>query len=80
MFRYLKAAPTTWVMQLKSGKVKREGAGLSFFYWAPTTTLATVPARRCRASQTSCGQPRQMDHCRSLSIEPSIRVRRSASN
>ncbi len=43
MIRYLKAPPTTYVMQFKNGKVKREGAGLSFFYWAPTTTLVRVP-------------------------------------
>ena len=43
MISYLKAAPTTWVMQFKNGKLKREGAGLSFFYWAPTTTLVQVP-------------------------------------
>ncbi len=43
MIRYLKAPPTTYVMQFKNGKVKREGAGLSFFYWAPTTTLVMVP-------------------------------------
>lgn len=43
MIRYLKAAPTTWVMQFKGGKLKREGAGLSFFYWAPTSTLVQVP-------------------------------------
>ena len=43
MISYLKAAPTTWVMQFKNGKLKREGAGLSFFYWAPSTTLVQVP-------------------------------------
>lgn len=43
MIRYLKTSPTTWVMQFKGGTVKREGAGLSFFYWAPTTTLVQVP-------------------------------------
>ncbi len=43
MIRFLKAPPTTYVMQFKNGKVKREGAGLSFFYWAPTTTLVMVP-------------------------------------
>jgi regulator of protease activity HflC (stomatin/prohibitin superfamily) len=43
MIAYLKASPTTWVMQFKSGKLKREGAGLSFFYWLPTTTLVQVP-------------------------------------
>jgi len=43
MIAYLKASPTTWVMQFKDGKLKREGAGLSFFYWLPTTTLVQVP-------------------------------------
>jgi regulator of protease activity HflC (stomatin/prohibitin superfamily) len=41
--RYIKAAPTTYVMQFQDGKVKREGPGLSFFYWAPTTTLVGIP-------------------------------------
>jgi len=43
VIRFLKAPPTTYVMQFKNGKVKREGPGLSFFYWAPTTTLVMVP-------------------------------------
>ncbi len=43
MIGFLKAAPTTYVIQFKGGRVKREGAGLTFFYWAPTTTLVQVP-------------------------------------
>ena len=43
MIAYLKASPTTWVMQYRDGKLKREGAGLSFFYWLPTKTLVQVP-------------------------------------
>ena len=43
MIGYLKASPTTWVMQYKDGKLKREGAGLSFLYLLPTTTLVQVP-------------------------------------
>jgi regulator of protease activity HflC (stomatin/prohibitin superfamily) len=43
MLRYMQAAPTTYVMQFKGGRIQREGAGLSFFYWAPTTTLVAVP-------------------------------------
>lgn len=43
MIRYLKAPPTMYVMQFKGSRLKREGAGLSFFYWAPTTTLVQVP-------------------------------------
>ncbi|WNG37308.1 SPFH domain-containing protein [Archangium minus] len=41
--RYMKAPPTKYVMQFKDGRVKREGPGLSFFYWAPTTTVVAVP-------------------------------------
>src|SRR3954452_5245496 len=41
--RYYKAAPTTYVMQHAGGRVKREGAGLSFYYFAPWTTLVAVP-------------------------------------
>ncbi len=41
---YLKAAPTTYVLHFKSGKVKRAGAGLSFLYYRPTSTVVLVPA------------------------------------
>src|SRR4051794_17520608 len=41
--RYFKAAPTTYVLQYVNGKVKREGLGLSFFYFGPSTTLVAVP-------------------------------------
>lgn len=40
---YMKATPTSYVMQFKGGKVVREGAGLSFFYWKPSATLVSVP-------------------------------------
>ncbi|MBL8912080.1 MAG: SPFH domain-containing protein [Archangium sp.] len=43
MVRYLKTRPTEYVMQFKGGQVKREGPGLSFFYWEPTSTLVLVP-------------------------------------
>lgn len=43
VIRYMKATPTQYVMQFKSSQLKREGAGLSFFYWEPTTTLVVVP-------------------------------------
>lgn len=42
-FHYLKAAPTSFVLLYKAGKVQREGAGLSFFYYGPTSTIASVP-------------------------------------
>jgi regulator of protease activity HflC (stomatin/prohibitin superfamily) len=41
--RYMKAAPTTYVLQFRNGRLRREGPGLSFFYYAPTTILVTVP-------------------------------------
>ena len=41
--RFMKAAPTTYVMQFQNGRVRREGPGLSFFYYAPTSTIVTVP-------------------------------------
>lgn len=41
--RFIKSQPTVHLMQFRAGKVVREGAGLSFFYYAPTTTLVAVP-------------------------------------
>lgn len=41
--RYFKATPTTYVQHLKGGKLKREGRGLSFYYYAPTSTVVAVP-------------------------------------
>jgi len=41
--KYIKVPPTTHVMQYKGGQVVRSGAGLSFFYYAPTSVLVEVP-------------------------------------
>lgn len=41
--RFIKTQPTTHVMQFKGGKIVREGAGLSFFYYGPTSSLVAVP-------------------------------------
>lgn len=41
--RYLKVSPTTHVILFKRGRIHREGQGLSFFYFAPTSVIATVP-------------------------------------
>jgi len=40
---YIKVSPTSYLMQYKEGKIVKEGAGLSFFYFAPTSTLVMVP-------------------------------------
>lgn len=41
--RFIKIPPTTHVIQYAGGRVVREGTGLSFFYYAPTTSLVAVP-------------------------------------
>jgi len=40
---YIKVSPTSYLIQYKDGKILKEGAGLSFFYFAPTTTIVLVP-------------------------------------
>ena len=42
-YRFIKVPPTTHVLQYKGGSIVREGPGLSFFYFAPTTSLVAVP-------------------------------------
>lgn len=41
--RFIKVPPTTHLIQFQNGKVSREGTGLSFFYYAPVTSLVAVP-------------------------------------
>jgi hypothetical protein len=41
--RFIKVQPTTYVLQYRGGKVVREGSGLSFFYYGPTSSLVAVP-------------------------------------
>lgn len=41
--RYHKASPTDYVLEFRNGKVHREGAGLSFVYFGPSSTIASVP-------------------------------------
>jgi regulator of protease activity HflC (stomatin/prohibitin superfamily) len=40
---FIKVEPTDFILQFKKGRVVREGAGLSFFYFAPTTSLVRIP-------------------------------------
>lgn len=42
-FKFIKLQPNTYVLKFKKGKIVREGLGLSFFYFAPTTSLVTIP-------------------------------------
>jgi hypothetical protein len=41
--RFIKAQPTDYLLQYRGGKVVREGAGQSFFYYGPVTSLVSVP-------------------------------------
>jgi len=42
-FSYRKANPTDYVLHFSGGKLVREGAGLSFFYFRPSSTMVSVP-------------------------------------
>ncbi len=41
--RFIKIPPTTYLLQYSRGKIKQEGQGLAFFYFAPFTSLVAVP-------------------------------------
>lgn len=40
---YIKFDSMTYVIHFKNGKVAKEGRGLSFFYFAPNTSIAAIP-------------------------------------
>jgi regulator of protease activity HflC (stomatin/prohibitin superfamily) len=40
---FFKGQPTEYVIKFVNGKAKKEGQGLSFFYWKPNTTIAAIP-------------------------------------
>lgn len=40
---YIKFDSMTHVIHFKNGKVQQEGRGLSFFYFAPTSSIAAIP-------------------------------------
>ena len=42
-FRHVKFDAMTHVIQFSNGKVKREGRGLSFFYFAPSCSIVVIP-------------------------------------
>ncbi len=41
--QFIKVQPTTYLLQYRGGRIVREGLGLSFFYYGPTTSLVAVP-------------------------------------
>ncbi len=42
-FKFVKFTPSTFVLQYNKGRVVREGFGLSFYYFSPTSSLVAVP-------------------------------------
>lgn len=42
-FQFIKFQPNDYVLRYKNGKIVKEGVGLSFFYYAPLTSLVSVP-------------------------------------
>jgi len=42
-FRFIKSQPTVHLMQFRAGKLVRQGAGQSFYYYAPRSTVVAVP-------------------------------------
>src|SRR5215467_8202689 len=40
---YMKVPPTKYVIHYRQGRIRREGAGLSFFYYVPASTIVIVP-------------------------------------
>lgn len=40
---YIKADPSTHLMQYKNGVVTKQGLGTSFFYYAPSSSLVAIP-------------------------------------
>ncbi len=43
MFAFLKAPPTSYILHYSRGRLRREGPGLAFFYFAPSATIVSVP-------------------------------------
>ncbi len=41
-FRYLKSTPTTHLMRFRNGRIARQGAGISMFYWSPNSIIVRV--------------------------------------
>lgn len=42
-YRFIKFQPTEYVLKYRNGKIVKEGAGISFYYYAPTTSIVVIP-------------------------------------
>lgn len=47
--KFIKAQPNIYLLQYSKGRVVREGVGMAFFYYAPTTSLVAVPVASTEA-------------------------------
>src|SRR5215471_7912905 len=41
--KFIKTQPNQYVIQFRNGRPRRQGAGLSILYFAPTSSLVVVP-------------------------------------
>lgn len=41
--KFIKTNPTDYVLLYKNGKIKKQGAGLNFFYYAPSSNVVILP-------------------------------------
>lgn len=42
-FRFIKFQPSEYVLKYSKGEIVKEGAGISFYYYVPTTSIVVVP-------------------------------------
>ena len=42
--RFIKTRPTDYTLLFRKGKIRKQGPGLSFFYYAPSASVVIVPA------------------------------------
>ncbi|HEU5229564.1 MAG TPA: SPFH domain-containing protein [Ktedonobacteraceae bacterium] len=43
LIEYFKSEPTEYILAYSNGKIARQGAGLAFWYWRPSTSIVMVP-------------------------------------
>src|ERR687897_433071 len=43
MLGYINVKPTTYVLHHQNGRVRREGPGLAFWYYMPSSTIVAIP-------------------------------------
>ncbi|MBN2134608.1 MAG: SPFH domain-containing protein [Acidobacteria bacterium] len=41
--KFIKAMPTEYIMKFKKGRARKQGAGQSFFFYAPTASIVLIP-------------------------------------